>query len=85
MSYILQGKSEFTDEMCPRNDHRDLKAYYVADDVYEIELPEHLENLPALGDIEESGIIGYIIIANGEEITIITDEEAYLTWKYDFY
>ena len=70
--------------MCPRADRSDIKAYYVADDIYEIELPDNLTNLPQLGDIEESGIIGYIIIANGEEITIIADEEAYLTWKYDF-
>ena len=67
--------------MCPSNGKNDIKAYYVADDIYELELPELLENLPALGDIEDSSIIGYIIIANGEEITIITDEEAYLSWK----
>ena len=72
--------------MCPTNDNKtDVKAYYVADDIYEIELPEHLENLPALGDIEETGIIGYIIIANGEEITIITDEEAYMNWIYELH
>ena len=57
----------------------------MADDIYEIELPETLENLPALGDIEESGIIGYIIIANGEEITIVADEEAYLTWQHELH
>ena len=72
--------------MCPTNDNKtDVKAYYMADDIYEIELPEHLENLPALGDIEETGIIGYIIIANGEEITIITDEEAYMNWIYELH
>ena len=71
--------------MCPSNDKRDVKAYYVTDDIYEIELPEHLENLPALGDIDESGIIGYIIIANGEEVTIITDEEAYLSWRNELH
>ena len=72
--------------MYPTNDNKtDVKAYYVADDIYEIELPEHLENLPALGDIEETGIIGYIIIANGEEITIITDEEAYMNWIYELH
>ena len=68
--------------MCPRCEQSGVKAYYVAEDIFEIDLPESLENLPQLGDIEDTGIIGYIIIANGEEITIITDEEAYLTWKY---
>ena len=67
--------------MCVKSECKDIKAYYVADDIYEIELPDHLESLPALGDIEESGIIGYIIIANGEEITIIADEEEYLSWQ----
>ena len=71
--------------MCVKTHCKDIKAYYVADDIYEIELPETLENLPALGDIEESGIIGYIIIANGEEITIIADEEAYLTWQHELH
>ena len=55
--------------------------YYIAKDIFEIDLPEHLSSLPQLGDIEETGIIGYIIIANGEEITIITDEEAFISWK----
>ena len=71
--------------MCPRSNSKEIKAYYVADDIYEIDLPETLENLPALGDIEESGIIGYIIIANGEEITIITDKEEYLAWSYELH
>ena len=70
--------------MCPPAGEKEIKAFYISDDIYEIELPETLADLPALGDIEESGIIGYIIIANGEEITIITDEEGYLTWKYEF-
>ena len=68
--------------MCPRSEQSRVKAYYVAEDISEIDLPKSLENLPQLGDIEDTGIIGYIIIANGEEITIIIDEEAYLIWKY---
>ena len=68
--------------MCVKTECKDIKAYYVADDIYEIELPETLENLPALG---ESGIIGYIIIANGEEITIVADEEANLTWQHELH
>ena len=71
--------------MCPVDNQTEIKAFYVSDDIYEIELPDHLENLPTLGDIPESGIIGYIIIANGEEITIIADEEAYLAWKYELH
>ena len=66
--------------MCPHMNKKSVKAYYVADDVTEIQLPTELENLPELGDIEESGIIGYIIIANGEEITIIANEEEYIAY-----
>ena len=68
--------------MCPPADQQKVKAYYVAEDIFEIDLPEDLASLPQLGDIEEKGIIGYLIIANGEEVTIICDEEAYLTWQY---
>ena len=66
--------------MCPHMVTKSIKAYYVAEEITEILLPTELENLPELGDIEESGIIGYIIIANGEEITIITNEEEYLAY-----
>ena len=62
-----------------------MKAYYISDDIEEINLPEYLADLPELGDIEETGIIGYILIANGEEITIITNEEEYLSWFYDLH
>ena len=65
--------------MCPPS-VRPIKAYYVAEEVTEIELPSHLQDLPQLGDIEETGIIGYIIIANGEEITIIANEQEYLAY-----
>ena len=68
--------------MCPSNDKNEVKVYYVADNIYKIQLPQELDQLPQLGKIPEEGIIGYIIIANGEEITIIADEEAYLTWQY---
>ena len=68
--------------MCPHSEKRNVKAYYVVDDIYKIELPEHLDQLPQLGEFPEEGIIGYTIIANGEEITIIVDEEAYMMWKY---
>ena len=68
-------------QMCPRSEKfGEVKAYYVADDIYEIQLPAHLDQLPQLGDTQVEGIIGYIIIANGDEITIIADEEAY--WQY---
>ena len=71
-------------QMCPiRGDEVKIKAYYVSDDIYEINLPETLETLPQLGDIEDTSILGYIIIANGEEITIITNEEEYLSWYYE--
>ena len=68
--------------MCPKSVRKEIKAYYVADDIFEIDLPEELSDLPELGDIEELGIIGYILIANREELTIITNKEEYLVWKY---
>ena len=70
-------------QMCPgSHKNKQVRAYYIAEDIYEIELPEELSDLPQLGDNPETGIIGYIIICNGEEITIIVDEEAYMAWKY---
>ena len=73
-------------QMCPRERHSNtVKAYYISDDIQEIILPDHLSDLPELGDIEETGIIGYIIIANGQELTIITNEEEYLTWFYELH
>ena len=75
-----QTASDF--QMCPSKDKNEVKVYYVADDIYEIQLPQELDQLPQLGEIPEQGIIGFIIIANGEEITIITNEEAYMTWLY---
>ena len=56
----------------------EIKAYYISDNVYEINLP--LDNLPELGDIPEQGVIAYILIANGEEITIINNHEEYEQW-----
>ena len=38
-----------------------------------------------MGHIEDTGILGYIIIASGEEITIITNEEEYLSWYYQLH
>ena len=71
-------------QMCPIcGDEVKVKAYYVSDDIYEINLPETLESLPQLGDIEDTSILGYIIIANGEEITIIMNEEEYMSWYYE--
>ena len=65
--------------MCP-NLQKGIKAFYVSEDITEIELPSELQNLPELGDRPETGIIGYILIANGEEITIICNEEEYLAY-----
>ena len=53
-------------QMCPCAQKNSIKAFYVAEDITEIELPSDLQNLPELGDNPESGVIGYIIIANGE-------------------
>ena len=65
--------------MCPAHCQQTIKAYYISDDIHEINLPENLADLPQLSDIENSKIIDYILIANGEELTIITNEEAYLS------
>ena len=65
--------------MCPCSDDLKVKACYIAEDIIELVLP--LENLPELGDRgHEDGIIGYILISNGHEITIINNEEEYYTW-----
>ena len=66
--------------MCPPSEKRTIKAFYISEDITEIQLPSDLEHLPELGDIPETGIIGYIIIANGEEITIMKNEEEYLAY-----
>ena len=66
--------------MCPHRNKNSIKVYYIAEEINEIQLPTELENLPELGDMEESGIIGYIIIENGVEITIITNEEEYMAY-----
>ena len=66
--------------MCPPSTCHQIKAFYVSDEITEIALPTELENLPELGNLPETGIIGYIIISNGEEITIITNEQEYLQY-----
>ena len=66
--------------MCPPTQKKCLKAYYVAKDITEITLPSESADLPELGDNPESGIIGYILILNGEEITIITNKQEYLAY-----
>ena len=68
--------------MCPsQHNVRDIKAYYVSDDVYELQLP--LDNLPELGDIEQEGVIAYILISKGKEITIINNTDEYEQWLAD--
>ena len=66
--------------MCPSSTCREIKAFYISDEITEIALPTELENLPELSDNPETGIIGYSLIFNGEEITIITNEEEYLEY-----
>ena len=56
----------------------EIKAYHVAEEIVEIELP--IADLPELGDRGEEGIVGYILISNGEELTIIANEEEYQNW-----
>ena len=73
-------------QMCPcERNSNSVQAYYISDEIQEINLPDHLTDLPQLGDLEDTGIISYIIIANWEELTIITNEEEYLSWFYDLH
>ena len=55
-----------------------IEAHYISDKIFTIQLP--IDNLPQLGDIPEEGIFRYILIANGEEITVITSQEEYKQW-----
>ena len=65
--------------MCPSSQQRkdQVKAYYMSVDVTEIEFPSDFDSLPQLGDNPETGIIAYLLISNGEEITIIANEQEY--------
>ena len=55
-----------------------IEAHYISDEIYNIQLP--IDDLPELGDIPEEGIFRYILISNGEEITVITSQEEYEQW-----
>ena len=50
-------------------------------DVTEIEFPSDFDSLPQLGDNPETGILAYLLISNGEEITIIVNEQEFMLYQ----
>ena len=72
--------------MCPsRNVQRfkEIKAYWVLpSQITEIELPDSMANLPQLGDFNPDNPLhlGYLIITEGEDIYIFTDDDVYQDW-----
>ena len=69
--------------MCPSSEQRknQIKAYYISVDVTEIDFSGEFDSLPQLGDNPETGIIAYLLISNGEEITIIVNEQEFLLYQ----
>ena len=74
--------------MCPTQTekrHLNVKAYWVSGDkIVEIfNLPETLENLPHLGDFnpDNPNHVGYLIVTDGEEVYVFTDDHAYQQWQ----
>ena len=57
----------------------EIEAYYISEEIFTIQLP--FADLPELGDNPEEGILGYILISNGQEITIITSPQEYEQWQ----
>ena len=72
--------------MCPfKTVQRDkeIKAYLVVpSQITEIDLPDTIANLPQLGDFNpnNSNLLGYLIVTEGEDIYIFTNDEAYQDW-----
>ena len=67
--------------MCPSPQQNQIKVYHVSVDVTKIQFPIEFENLPQLGDNPETGIIAYLLISNGEEITVIANEQEYILYQ----
>ena len=66
------------------NRHKCLQAYYIyADQVQVINVPETWTTLPVLGDFppDNPKHIGFLLIIDGEEILIFTNEDAFLHWQ----
>ena len=72
--------------MCPSRDvqrFKEIKAYWVLpSQITEIELPDSMANLPQLEDFNPNNPLhlGYLIITEGEDIYIFTDDDAYQNW-----
>ena len=62
--------------------NREIKAFFaVGDEVGEIELPESWADLPQIDDNAPGpNMLGFLIIADGQEIHIFTNDEAYQEW-----
>ena len=69
--------------MCPTSSeikvNRDIKAFFVVgDEVEETELPASRADLPQIDDHSPGpNMLGFLIIADGQEIHIFTNDEAY--------
>ena len=72
--------------MCPTASemklNREIKAFFiVGDEVEEIKLPESWADLPQIDDHAPGpNMLGFLIIADGQEIHIFTNDEAYQEW-----
>ena len=74
--------------MCPtqtEKKHLNVKAYWVSgDEIIEIfNLPESPQNFPHLGDFnpDNPNHLGYLIVTDGEEVYVFTDDHAYQQWQ----
>ena len=72
--------------MCPtaseKKLNREIKAFFVVgDEVEEIEQPESWADLPRIDDhASVPNMLGFLIIADGQEKHIFTNDEAYQEW-----
>ena len=66
------------------NQHKSLEAYYIyADQVQEINVPDTWSDLPVWGDfpLDNPQHIGFLLIIDGEEILIFTNDDAFSQWQ----
>ena len=69
--------------MCPTSSdikfNRGIKVFFVVDDeVEEIKIPESWADFPQIDDRSPGpNMLGFLIIADGQEIHIFTNDEAY--------
>ena len=63
----------------------EVKAYWVyGDEIIQLfDIPESLANLPHLGNFspDDANHVGYLIVIDGEEVYVFTNDEAYQDWQ----